>query len=205
MGGAKVVGCSGDEVVLEVELGREPPSPPLIDLILALPRPKMLRKVLQAVASLGVKRLVLLNSFRVEKSYFSSPLLSAEKLREELILGLEQGCDTAMPEVMVRNRFKPFVEDELDELWPAPARRLVAHPKDAPALEVRDVGTPEEKTVVAIGPEGGFIPYEVALLEAHGFQRFSLGPRILRVEAAVPFVLGQLELARRARLAAPRS
>ena len=174
-----------------------PPAPSPVGVVLGMPRPKILKKVLQAIASLGVKRLVLLNSFRVEKSYFDSPLLAEATIREHLLLGLEQGRDTVLPEVLVRKRFKPFVEDELDAAWPADAARLVAHPEASTGLEGLGVGAGAAPAVVAIGPEGGWIPYEVELLEQHGFGRFTLGAHILRVDTAVPYVVGQVELARR--------
>jgi RsmE family RNA methyltransferase len=60
-----------------------------------------------------------------------------------------------------------------------------------------DAGAPGTAVVVAIGPEGGWVPFEVQLLQARGFAPFGLGPRILRVDVAVPFVLGQVELRRR--------
>lgn len=196
LGRGQVIRAAPDEVVLQVVLEAEPPPALGVDLLLAMPRPKMLRRLLQAVASLGVKRLVLVNSFRVEKSYFDTPLLVAEAIREELLLGLEQGRDTILPEVLVRKRFKPFVEDELEGLWGA-ARRLIAHPAAPATVERCRAGNANEPVAVAIGPEGGWIPYEVQMLEARGFEGFSLGPRILRVDTAVPFILGQLALARR--------
>ena len=197
MGRGHVVRASSDEVVLEVRLDQDPPAPPGIDLALAMPRPKVLRRLLRAVASLGVKRLVLLNSYRVEKSYFDSPLLAADAVREELLLGLEQARDTILPDVQVRQRFKPFVEDELGALWGAKTSKLLAHPTAPATLDRCRTGGEGEPAVIAIGPEGGWIPYEVQMLEDRGFEGFSLGPRILRVDTAVPFVLGELALARR--------
>jgi RsmE family RNA methyltransferase len=196
MGKGKVVRWEREEVVLEVRLDTPPPPPSGIELLLAMPRPKILKKVLQAASSLGIKRVVLINSYRVEKSYFDSPVLSPEDLHEHLVLGLEQARDTVLPEVRIEKRFKPFVEDESDALWPG-ARRLVAHPVPEAPLSPGAAGSTREKAVVAIGPEGGWIPFEVELLEMHGFGRFSLGPRILRVDVAVPFIVAQLELARR--------
>src|SRR5574340_344245 len=134
MGEAEILSAAPDEVVLAPRLDRDPPPPAPVSLLLALPRPKILRKVLQAVASMGVKRLVLLGSYRVEKSYFASPLLAPEALRGELLLGLEQGRDTILPEVELRRFFKPFVEDELEARFPEPAR-LLAHPAGAEPLE----------------------------------------------------------------------
>ncbi len=196
LGRGQVLYVAPEEVVLKVVLEAEPPRALGVDLLLAMPRPKMLRRLLQAIASLGIKRLVLVNSFRVEKSYFDTPLLASEAIHEELLLGLEQGRDTILPEVLVRKRFKPFVEDELDGLW-GEARKLIAHPAAPSTVEGCRTGLASEPAVVAIGPEGGWIPYEVQMLEQRGFEGFSLGPRILRVDTAVPFVLGQLALARR--------
>jgi len=187
IGSGRVVELSAERLVLEVCLDRHPPEPLDVMLLLALPRPKMLRRVLQAVTSLGVKQVVLLNSFRVEKSFWNSPLLQADALREQLLLGLEQACDTLLPEVSLRPRFKPFVEDELPALVQG-RRALVAHPVAADPFPAGS----GEPTLLAIGPEGGFIPYEVEKLEGAGFQSVSLGPRILRVETAVPVLLSRL-------------
>ncbi len=196
IGVGTVLSVTGDEVRLKVILDRTPPPPPGIDLLLAMPRPKTLRKVLAGATALGVKRVVLVNAARVEKSYFDSPLLHPDALREELVLGLEQSRDTAMPEVLLRERFRPFVEDEAPVLWGG-ARRLVAHPTVAAPLETVDAGTEHTPAVVAIGPEGGWVPFELELFEAQGFQPFTLGPRILRVETATMAVLAQLMLVRR--------
>jgi 16S rRNA (uracil1498-N3)-methyltransferase len=191
MGDAEVLASSPSEVALRPALDRAPPPPSSVSLLLALPRPKILRKVLQAVASMGVKRLVLLGSWRVEKSYFGSPLLAPEALREELLLGLEQGRDTVLPEVSVRRLFKPFVEDDLDETFPEPVR-LLAHPAGASPLEALAPAGP--RAALAIGPEGGWTAYEARRLAERGFAPVSLGPRVLRVDAAVPYAVGQAEL-----------
>jgi len=191
MGDAEVLSASATEIVLRPALDREPPPPSPVSLLLALPRPKILRKVLQAAASMGVKRLVLLGAWRVEKSYFASPLLSPEAMRAELLLGLEQGRDTSVPEVLVRRFFKPFVEDELEARFPE-RTRLLAHPAGAAPLEA--LAPAEPRAALAVGPEGGWTPYEAEELRRRGFAAFSLGARVLRVDAAVPFALGQTEL-----------
>lgn len=202
MGEAEVVACAPAEVVLRPMLDREPPPPSAVSLLLALPRPKILRRVLQAAASAGVKRIVLLGSWRVERSYFASPLLDPAALRAELLLGLEQGRDTVVPEVAVRRLFKPFVEDELDAAFPE-ATRLLAHPAGAGPLEA--LAPRGGAAALAIGPEGGWTPYEAERLRERGFTPFSLGPRVLRVDAAVPYALGQAELWLRSAGAAPRA
>jgi RsmE family RNA methyltransferase len=194
VGEAVVTALSSDEVTLAVTLSEPPPAPLGIELLLAMPRPKMLRRLLAAVASIGIKRLVLINSARVEKSYFDSPLLTPEAIEEELLLGLSQACDTILPVVSIQRLFRPFVEDEADSCWPAPTRRLLAHPRAERDLWEVLLPSANNRTVLAIGPEGGWVPFEIELLEARGFERFAAGPRVLRVDTAVPFLLGQVAL-----------
>lgn len=187
MGHATVQQLSSTQALLDLQLDQPPPAKLPLTLVLALPRPKMLRRTLQTIASMGVARLVLVNSFRVEKSFWQTPWLEAANIREHLLLGLEQACDTVLPEVILEKRFKPFVEDRLPELS-ANSLRLVAHPGEFPECP-RALSEP---TTLAIGPEGGWIPYEVEMLRTAGFQPVQLGPRILRVETAVPALLARL-------------
>lgn len=188
MGRARVIAVDGDSVVLRPTLDSPPPERNPFDILLAIPRPKVLRRVLQTIACLGVRKLVLVNAARVEKSYFDSPLLHPDALREELMLGLEQARDTVLPEVLLRTRFRPFIEDEAPVLWSG-AAKFVAHPEDAttPSANSRI-----ERGVVAIGPEGGWVPFELELLRAAGFAPLSAGPRALRVEVALPYLSGML-------------
>ena len=172
---------------MQVRFDREPPPALPVTVILALPRPKVLRRALRLLSCMGVKRIYFLNSFRVEKSYWQSPFLDQASMQEQLVLGLEQAKDTVLPEVTLRFLFKPFVEDELPGLVKG-TRPLVAHPS---AVAPVPRGAPDAVTL-AIGPEGGFIPYEVEKLVACGFQPVSMGNRILNVEAAVPALLSRL-------------
>jgi len=198
VGKGTVLFVAPDEVRLSVLLSEDPPLPTGLDLLLAMPRPKVLRRVLQSAASLGARRIVLVNAQRVEKSYFDTPFLAPGEIERNLVLGLEQARDTALPEVVVRRLFRPFVEDELETFWPrATCARLLAHPAVAHGPMDCDLGKAGATAVLAIGPEGGWIPFELELLAAHGFSPFGLGPRILRVETAVPFAFGQIQLSRR--------
>lgn len=180
---------------LQITLSEPPPARAGVDLLLAIPRPKALKKVLPAVASLGVDRIVLVNAARVEKSYFDSKVLAPEFIQELLLQGLEQARDTRLPQVLVRERFRPFVEDELNTVFGREALRLLPHPPARQPLTATGAGM-APRVVLAIGPDGGWVPFEAELLEAQGFHPFTLGPRILRVETAVPVLLGQVALLR---------
>jgi RsmE family RNA methyltransferase len=186
VGRGLVARVSEHELVLEVVLEHDPPAPLPVTLVLALPRPKTLRRVLQAVAAMGVKRLVLLNSWRVEKSYWKSPALAGARIERELMLGLEQGRDTVLPEVTFARLFAPFVKNELRALVGG-TRALVAHPSAREACPYGPLGA----VTLAIGPEGGFIEREIDTLVACGFTPISLGDRPLRVEHAVVAMLSR--------------
>jgi len=187
LGSGRILALDDEAVELEVELSIEPPAPSPVTLVVALPRPPSLRKVLQQATALGVKDIVLLHTRRVEKSYWQSHGLEAAALRQQLLLGLEQARDTQLPRVELRRRFKPFVEDELPGLV-ATGRALVAHPESERPCP-RAVA---EALTLIVGPEGGFVPFELELLLAQSVEPISLGPRVLRVETAVVALLARL-------------
>lgn len=174
-------GLQLDQLVLD-----QPPPPKVpLRLIVALPRPKVLRRLVMDAVTLGVEQLILLHSYRVEKSYWQTPFL--HQLDEYVQLGLEQAGDTVWPSVQWRQRFKPFVEDELPGLC-AGRLGLVAHPYAGQMMPAQV----QQPVTLVIGCEGGFIPYEVELLAKNGCQPVGLGPRILRTETAVASVIGRL-------------
>ncbi len=186
-GSGQILEISTEQAILTIQLEQAPPPKLPLCLVLALPRPKMLRRIVRTVAELGVAELHLIHSRRVEKSYWQTPALQADTLRAYLLQGLEQSRDTVLPQVLCHRRFKPFVEDVMPGMVEG-RRALLAHPGDHPPCP-RDL---QQETLLVIGPEGGFIPYEVEKLAAAGCQAVSLGPRILRVENALSTLLGRL-------------
>lgn len=187
IGLAELVELNQDSALLNIQWTTPPPQALPVTLIIGLPRPKMLKRIIQTATTMGVKELYFINSWKVEKSFWQTPWLSEAKLLENCILGLEQAKDTILPTIHIKKLFKPFVEDELPGIS-AGSVKLLAHPiSDAPCPN--QVNT---QTTLVIGPEGGFTPYEVGKLEEVGFQSVHLGTRILRVETAVPVLLGRL-------------
>jgi RsmE family RNA methyltransferase len=170
-----------------VGLDREPPPPSPVTLVLALPRPPMLRRVLQTIATCGVKSVHLVHARRVEKSFWQSSALKDADVEEQLILGLEQGRDTVLPRVEKHARFRPFAEDVLPGLL-TEKRGFLA---DGSAQESCPSAV-TEATVLAVGPEGGFVEFERTLLERSGMRPVRVGARPLRVDVAVAALLGRL-------------
>jgi RsmE family RNA methyltransferase len=177
----------GGALEMEVCLDQAPPPKLPLTLIVALPRPKALNRLIAAATSLGIARIVLLNAWKVEKSYWKSPRLNEANLMHQRILGLEQAADTVLPELTLARFFAPFVRDELPKLA-AQIRRLVAHPLATAACPMAI----NEPATLILGPEGGFIPEELDALEGVGFEPVSLGRRILRTETAMAALVGRL-------------
>lgn len=187
MGEGIVTDINDQRLILTLTAENSPPPPLPLKLILAMPRPKVLNRVIQNATSLGIKEIYIIKTWKVEKSYWESPMIREENLKRQMIIGLEQSKDTIMPTIQIRKRFKPFVEDELP-LIVKDSLALVSHPvAESPCPHGVD-----SLVTLAIGPEGGFIPYEVNALQNIGFKPISLGERILRVETVLPFLIGRL-------------
>ena len=183
---------SGESALVRVNVSHDQDSlQPWIDLVLAPPRPRVMKRLLPQLAAMGVGRIVLVGAKKVEKDFWGATLLKEENYRPLLIDGLMQAGTSILPEIICRRNFRRFVVDELDGLFPT-TQRIVAHPYGTDHASAADVsGVP----LLAIGPEGGWTDDEVALLEAKGFMRYSLGPRILRTDTATIALLARLGMA----------
>ncbi len=192
-GTGTVLSIEKHKVCLQCVMEEKAPPKPRIDLLLAMPRPKVMKRLWAQLAALGAGRIVLVNADKVERYYFDSHVLAPDFYKARLIEGLQQARCTHLPEVLVRQRFKPFVEDELDGLFPDSVR-LLADPSGKKGLA--DSGGDGRRVLLAIGPEGGWAAYELGMLQEHGFEMVTMGARILRVDtacvAAVSAVAGHL-------------
>ncbi|WP_448872885.1 16S rRNA (uracil(1498)-N(3))-methyltransferase [Desulfobulbus propionicus] len=192
VGTGRVLAIEGEAVRLSVELTDQPVCDLHVELILALPRPIMLQRILKQATVLGVRRFYLIRSRRVEKSFFHSPVLEPEKIHALLLEGMEQAMDTWLPEVTIHQRFKPFVEDVLPTLA---GKGLIADPAGAGTLAEGPVsGDQGQRLLLAVGPEGGWSDHELQSFADQGFYGFTMGSRILHVDTAVVSLLAQLQL-----------
>ncbi len=176
-----------NKIELKVSVCENPPAPLPMKLIIAMPRPKVFRKILQHGTSLGIKEFHFMRTWKTDKSYLLSPVLEEKKIYKDLITGLEQAKDTILPSVFIHPLFKPFVEDKLPAIS-MNTLRIAAHPGEKEFIFKKE----NSAYTIAIGPEGGFTDYEIKLLETVGFIPACFGQRILRVETALPFIAGRL-------------
>jgi RsmE family RNA methyltransferase len=181
-GTATVTEVTQGAVALRCDFEATPPDRPLLDVLLAVPRPKVLRRLWSQLSALGIGRIILTNAEKVERNYFDTHILDEATYRPLLVEGLQQARDTRVPLVSVHRRLKVLVEDEMDALSNAQTR-LVAHPGEPP---IADLLTPTTtgRVLLAIGPEGGWTPFELDLLSRHGFRAVGMGPRTLRSDTA---------------------
>ncbi len=168
-----------------------PPAKEPVDFLLALPRPIMLRRILSQITALGVENLHIVNANRVEKSFWNTSLIEQHVFIEHLVQGLEQAVDTVVPNVIFHQRFRPFMEDYFPTVSEGYSRMLLAHPGSTGSLK-SILGRSRGRVLVAIGPEGGWVDYEVDMLKKHGFSDFTIGCRILKVDTAVVNIHGRL-------------
>ena len=187
IGQGRILAIDDKQIDLDITLAKDPPKALPLTLVLALPRPRFLRRVLFHATVLGVKKIILINAKRVEKSYWQSPVLKTEKLREYCVLGLEQGKDTILPEIQFSKSFKVFVEEELPGLGKG-HRAIVAHAEGSRMHLVKN----DIPVILIIGPEGGLLPCEIEKLKESGCKAVSFGERIMNVELAVSTCIAKI-------------
>lgn len=179
LGTGTIQSINGPSVELECNFEACVPPRPSVDLLLAMPRPKVLKRLWSQFAALGVGRIVITGAQKVEKYYFDTHILSPEFYRPKLIEGLQQARDTHFPEVTIIKNLRRF----LDQGPHAPAQ-LVADPSGTRSVFQTLENVPAERALIAIGPEGGWVPSELEMFEQHGFETVGMGRRILRTDTA---------------------
>lgn len=190
-----------DAVLLRCDFQDEVPPRPGVDLLLAMPRPKVLKRLWAQFASLGVGRIFITNAEKVERYYFDTHILNTEFYNARFIEGLQQARDTQLPEVTIVKNLKPFLENEK---FPTIGKKLMADPSSSQnifqTLEKNEGEIPNlGKILLAVGPEGGWTPYELKLFKDHGFELFGMGSRVLRTDTACVALLGMISEVQRRR------
>lgn len=195
LGEAEVITATAGEVRLRIRRLAPPPPATGDVLLLAVPRPKVLLRMLELAAALGYGEIALFRSWRVDKSHLESQAMLPEVQQEHLRLGLEQARRTRLPRIRTFLRFRPFVEDDLPQMA-LPAHRFCAHPPASVSTAELQLSR-AQPFALAIGPEGGFLPWEVEQLARAGFTPVRMHSHPLRTESALAAMHAQLDLLRR--------
>jgi RsmE family RNA methyltransferase len=203
-GQGRVILSSVDKVTIELTLSDECLRPIPVSLLVGVSRPQTIKKVIQAAVMFGVSSLHFVKSEKGEKSYLQSRSLDEESMNEEALKALEQIWDSRKPEIVVHRTFSYFMENKLStiaetliqETGVKKLHKMVAHPGGAP-LRCSDTALFQGgASIIAIGPERGWSDGEIDLFDRCGFHRIGLGDRVVRVELALVFLLGKLDLLR---------
>lgn len=200
-GQAQILSLSENELVLELNLDKPALVLPNTEIIVSVPRPQTVKKVLNIAGMLGIRRVHFTRTRNTVKSYLQSKTLLAENINAELLKGVEQSGNSWLPEVYVHPLFKPFIKDVLpEELKNRAGEQLLlladtcAEKLNPSTLTVTDPAN--LVATLAIGPESGWDKGEVEDFRSLGFSRIGLGQPILRVDTALTYLLGQIELLR---------
>ena len=186
---AVVTKLDRDGLTADVKRFRKPEPTPDIELILAMPRPKVLRRLIPRIASMGIKSVTLVNACGVLREYFDSHWLAEESLTKLLTLGVEQGGALTLPVITQERRLRPFVEDRLGPIKKGEVRMLCAPNAQRGMPRVAE----SKRVVLAVGPETGWTDFEEALFEGAGFKPFSLGPEHLASDVACIAMVGAVK------------
>lgn len=181
------------QVKLFLTIEEDPPLPASIDVLLALPRPIVFKRIIHQLTSLGIGHVYVTNAAKVEKSYWESTIVTEDGWQDYVITGLEQAVDTRVVEFSFHRGFKPFMLETIPAIRARYEHMVVAHPGSGTYIsDIFDAGT--GSTLVAIGPEGGWNEYEMDVMNKQGFLDFNIGTRILKVETAVAAIHAQVSL-----------
>lgn len=96
------------KVELKVDLADGPRPQPHLDLILALPRPIMLKRILSQVTALGVGTIHLVNAKRVEKSFWGASSLILRSIEIIFYRALNKLLTAASPQLKFMKSLSPL-------------------------------------------------------------------------------------------------
>ena len=125
-GKALVSEVSGEQVILQCEFINAPPKRQAIEIILAIPRPQTIKKVLNFCAVAGLEAVNFVLAENTQKSYLQSKSLKEEEIKRQIVLGLEQAYDCIPPRVAIFHRLKDFLDLRIASTRDHNCLRLIA-------------------------------------------------------------------------------
>ena len=196
---AEITSVSDDKVIftLHEELESDVALP--LHLLLAVFKFDHLEWAIEKATELGVAKITPILARRTEKHLAASAAKRVERWRRIALEAAKQSRRTDIPEIADPTTLKLALEQEKSS-----TRILLSETEQTTTLTAaleaaldaqndrvphssqphRDGWDVNRQTALAIGPEGGWTPEEMALFTQHQWQHVTLGPRILRAETA---------------------
>lgn len=185
---AQITSVSEREVVFALGEELETDAALPVHLLLAIIKFDRYEWGLEKATELGAARITPILARRTEKHLGLASAKRVERWRKIVREAAQQSRRSDLPEIDDPVPLKVALA-----LVNAPHKVLLAETEEdhtlAAALQSRhdqdgrDAERPRE-LALAIGPEGGWAPEEFALFEAQGWEKVTLGPRVLRAETA---------------------
>lgn len=188
-GNSEIIAIDGKSVTVKTNHDKESLKP-WIDVLLAMPRPRVFKRMLPQLASMGVREIIVVGAAKVEKAYWGVKFLDPTEARPYLVDGLMQAGTSILPKLTTCRNFKALIESGK---YDSRTCKIVAHPAEEKVSIRPDISNEDDLPLLAIGSEGGWTDEEVAMMESRGFKKLSLGPRILRTDTAAIALLSLLD------------
>lgn len=169
----------GDALVEVVDLTHAPPLQPEVTVAFAVPKGDRLSTLLDLATQSGVSRLMPVVCAR---SVVDTEKLERSDRFQRIVLEATKVAKRAWaPELMAGGSLWDVVDRECAR----GAAVAFAHTSNARPMRAWAETLPcDRPRTVCIGPEGGFDDQEIAEAEARGLPFVSLGPCVMRIEAA---------------------
>ena len=180
---AEITSVAEGEVVFALREELESDAALPLHLLLAVFKFDHMEWAVEKATELGVGVITPVLARRTEKHLALAAAKRVERWRRIALEASKQSRRTTVPEIADPVGLKQALEQEQ-----SPTRILLSETEQgttlAAALANAKASTEESDTALAIGPEGGWTPEEMALFTQHQWQPVTLGPRILRAETA---------------------
>lgn len=180
---AEIISVSESEVIFALHEELEADAALPLHLLLAVFKFDHFEWAIEKATELGVARITPILARRTEKHLALAASKRVERWRRIALEASKQARRTDIPQIADPTTLKLALEQEK-----SPSRILLSETEQSltlsAALTTAISNSQETDTALAIGPEGGWTPEEMALFTQHQWQHVTLGPRILRAETA---------------------
>ncbi|MBG0730599.1 16S rRNA (uracil(1498)-N(3))-methyltransferase [Mycoplasma sp. 'Moose RK'] len=169
------------KIISEIDLNNEPNNK--VTLAIAIIKTKSFEFAIQKAIEIGVSEIWPFYSKNVSQKLGNDLNKKLDRWQLICLHSAQQSFRNFVPKILPPTSFAKILEKSSDF-----STKLIAHEKAKTAFDFTKIG---QKTILIVGPEGGFADDEVDLAQKANFQAVSLGKRVLRSETAAIFLLSK--------------